>query len=119
MAIPLLIECAADLDDGLRMNAAMALGLAPSGAVAEVMRHLVADPNSRVRLIAARSVLIAESSDANAGAVLFEALGDPAKRIREAALDFFDSLGEKGTAILDGLRNCDGADRDPAIVEST
>ena len=44
-AIPLLIACTADANDGLRMNAAMALRLAPAGAVLEVMQRLVADPN--------------------------------------------------------------------------
>ncbi len=48
-AIPLLIECTADANDGLRMNAAMALRLVPVGAVLDVMRRLVADPNSRMR----------------------------------------------------------------------
>ena len=66
-AIPLLIECTADANDGLRMNAAMALKLAPAGAVAEVMQHLVADPNSRVRLIAASSLLAAEPGNASGG----------------------------------------------------
>ena len=59
-AIPLLIECTADANDGLRMNAAMALKLAPAGEVLEVMQRLVADPNSRVRLIAAGSLLAAD-----------------------------------------------------------
>ena len=76
-AIPLLIECTADADDGLRMNAAMALKLAPAGAVVEVMQHLVADPNSRVRLIAASSLLSADSSNPRRGAVLVGGPGRP------------------------------------------
>ena len=59
------------------------------------MHQLVADPNSRVRLIAAGSLLSAEPDDADAGAVLVEALGDPALRVREAALDLFESLGDE------------------------
>ena len=101
-AIPLLIECTADANDGLRMNAAMALKLAPAGEVLEVMRRLVADPNSRVRLIAAGSLLPAESSDAVAGAVLMEAMGDPAPRVREAARELLESLGAGGAAFVAG-----------------
>ena len=62
-AIPPLIECTADAHDGLRMNAAMALKRAPVGAVDVVMQHLVADPNSRVRLIAASFLLAAGLGD--------------------------------------------------------
>src|SRR5439155_23303299 len=90
---------------GLRINAAMALRLAPAGAVVEVMQRLVADPNSRVRLIAASSLLAAESSHTQAGDVLMEALGDPALRVREAALDLFESLGTGGAAVLERLKN--------------
>ena len=57
----------------------------PPAAVIEVMQRLVADPNSRVRLIAASSLLSAESGNTIAGAVLLEALEDPAPRVREAA----------------------------------
>ena len=118
-AIPLLIECTADANDGLRMNAAMALKLAPADAVAEVMHQLVADPNSRVRLIAASSLLSAESNDADAGAVLVEALGDPALRVREAALDLFESLGNEGAAILEGLKERGGMKGGPGTAESS
>ena len=59
------------------MNAAMALKLAPAGMVAEVMQRLVADPNSRVRLIAASSLLSADSSNPSAGAVLSRSPGRP------------------------------------------
>ena len=118
-AIPLLIECTADANDGLRMNAAMALKRAPAGAIAEVMHDLVADPNSRVRLIAAGSVLSEESSDTTAGDVLVEALGDPALRVREAAMDLFESLGNGGTAILDGLKQRDGKNGVPGMAGSS
>ena len=111
-AIPLLIECTDDANDGLRMNAAMALKLAPADTVAEVMHNLVEDPNSRVRLIAASCVLSEESNDANAGAILIEALGDPALRVREAAMDLFESLGNGSTAILESLRERDGTKED-------
>ena len=93
----------------------MALKLAPVGAVLDVMRRLVADPNSRVRLIAAGSLLSAESSNTNAGIVLREALEDPALRVREAALELLESLGASGAALLEGLRERDG---EPGIVGS-
>ena len=118
-AIPLLIECTADGNDGLRINAAMALKLAPAGAVAEVMHQLVADSNSRVRLIAASYLLSQESSDTTAGAVLVDALGDPALRVRATAMEVFESLGDGGAAILEGLRERDGTEGEPEIGRSS
>ncbi len=107
-AIPMLIACTADANDGLRMNAAMALRLAPAGAVLEVMQRLVADPNARVRLIAAGSLLSAESGNTIAGAVLIEALGDPALRVREAARELLESLGAGAAAFVANARGHDG-----------
>ena len=94
-AIPLLIECTADANDGLRMSAATALKLAPAEAVIDVMQHLVADPNSRVRLIAASSLLVAEPGNILAGAVLTESLQDPVLRVREAALELLEAVDPK------------------------
>ena len=75
------------------------------------MHHLVADPNSRVRLIAAGYLLSLseESYDAKAGAVLMAALGDPIPRVREEAHQVFESLGPRGAAILDELQKSDGS----------
>jgi len=117
-AIPLLIECTADANDGLRMNAATALRLAPAGAVLDVMQRLIADPNSRVRLIAAGSLLAAESGNTNAGAVLLEALEDPSPRVREAALELLGSLGAGGAAFVDGLRGRNGSRAEPGWPEA-
>ena len=86
------------------MNAARALKLAPAEAVIDVMQHLVADPNSRVRLIAASSLLVAEPGNTLAGAVLAESLEDPVLRVREAALVLLDSLGEGGMLLLEELK---------------
>src|SRR5208283_4548447 len=94
------IECTADANDGLRINAARALKLAPAEAVIAVMQHLLADPNSRVRLIAASSLLVEEPGNTLAGAVLVEALADPVPRVREAALVLLDSLGARGIVLL-------------------
>jgi HEAT repeat protein len=103
-AIPPLIECTLDANDGLRMNAAMALRLAPAVAVGTVMQHLVADPNSPVRLIAAGSLLSAEPGNTMAAAVVVEALSDPALRVRKAALELVESLGAGGAAFLEEMK---------------
>jgi HEAT repeat protein len=117
-AIPLLIECTADANDGLRMSAARALKLAPVAAVIDVMQRLVADPNSRVRLIAASALLGADPGNTLAGAVLVQALEDPVLRVREAALVLLESLGAGGAAILDGLKENDGQDQELDLIES-
>ena len=55
-AVPVLRGSApgkGDPNDGLRLNAVLALRLAPPGEVADLMGHLLADPNVRVRLVAA------------------------------------------------------------------
>jgi HEAT repeat protein len=115
-AIPLLIECTADANDGLRMNAARALKLAPAEAVIEVMQHLVADRNSRVRLIAVSSLLVAEPGNTLAGAALLESLDDPVLRVREAALALLDSLGEEGLALLEERRETSSEREVPALT---
>jgi HEAT repeat protein len=103
-AIPLLIECTADANDGLRMSAARALKLAPAETVIDVMLHLVADPNSRVRLIAASSLLVAEPGNTLAGAVLAESLEDPVLRVREAALELLERCRRSGVVESDDGR---------------
>jgi HEAT repeat protein len=107
-AVTLLIECAADPYDGLRMNAAVALKLAPASAVVEVMQHLLTDPNPRVRLIAAGTLLSAEPDNAQACAVVVEALGDPVLRVRTASLKLVESLGPGGSGFLDALKDREG-----------
>jgi HEAT repeat protein len=114
-AIPVLIGCTADANDRLRMNAAMALQLAPADAVGEVMQHLIADPNSRVRLIAAGRLLPADPAHASAGAVLVEALADPALRVRKAALELVESLGTGGAGFLEALQQRNGLEEDPDL----
>jgi HEAT repeat protein len=115
-AIPLLIECAADANVGLRMNAANALRLAPAGAVIEIMQQLVADPNSRIRLIAAGSLLFSEPDHTQAGAVLVASLADPLLRVREAAQVLLESLGTKGAAFLEVLNFDNGLEVEPEIA---
>ena len=117
-AIPLLIACTSDPSDGLRMNAAMALKVAAPGAVGDVMRHLVGDVNLRIRLIAASCLLPADPGNAEAGAVLMEALGHPALRVRKAALELVESLGAGGAAFLGGLSKRNGLEEDPDLRDA-
>jgi HEAT repeat protein len=117
-AVPLLIECSSDPHDGLRINAAMALRLAPAASIGDVMRRLVADPNSRVRLIAAGSVLSEEPASGEAGAVLVEALGDPALRVRKAALELVESLGKGALGYLDVLKAREALEAEPTLRET-
>jgi HEAT repeat protein len=114
-AVPLLIECAGAASAGLRMNGALALRLAPTGAVLEVMRQLVEDPNARVRLIAASCLLSVDPGDAKAGAVLVEALGDPAPRVRKGALQPVESLGPDGAVFVEALRQRGGLEGEPEM----
>jgi HEAT repeat protein len=59
------------------------------------MERLLGDPNVRVRLIAAGSLLNADPENAPAGGVVREALANPAPRVRKSALALIESLGEK------------------------
>jgi HEAT repeat protein len=115
-AVPRLIECAADANDGLRMNAVMALTRAPPPGPAEVMAQLVEDTNLRVRVMAAGSLLASDAADAKAAAVLREALADPALRLRRAALDLVESLGDGGRAFVDDLRQRAVLEGDPELA---
>ena len=88
-----LIRCTADPYDGLRLNAAVALKHTLTSAVVEVMLHLVSDPNPRVRLIGAGTLLSVEPKNTQACAVVAEALAHPDLRVRKAALELVESLG--------------------------
>lgn len=107
-AVPALIDCVADPNDALRINAAKALKLAPADVVAEVMEHLTADSNARVRLEAARALLGLESANATAGTVLVDAMADPSPRVREEAMEIFEALGDGAGAVLDAVRESAG-----------
>lgn len=107
-AIPLLIERTTDADEGVRLNAATALKLAPPDRVEEVMHRLLTDSNSRVRLIAAGSLLSKESGNAQAELAVREALGDPAPRVRKAALERVESLVPGDALFLEALEDREG-----------
>jgi HEAT repeat protein len=111
-AIPLLVDCSVHADEALRLTAAMALKVAPAGVTGEAMPHLLEDANVRIRLIAAGSLLSAEPGNARAGAALAEALGDPAPRVRKAALELVESLGSGAAAFLEVLKKRSGLEED-------
>jgi HEAT repeat protein len=111
-AIPALIACTADANDGLRLNAAVALRRAPASAVGETMRQLVEDSNVRIRLVAAGALLTSDPSDARASAVLMEALGDVAPRVRKAALELVESLGPASAPLVETLQQRAGLEED-------
>ena len=96
----------------------MALKVAGPGAVGDVMRHLIGDVNLRIRLIAASCLLPADPGNVEAGAVLMEALGHPALRIRKAALELVESLGAGGVAFLGGLKKRDGLEEEPELRDA-
>jgi HEAT repeat protein len=116
-AIEPLIECAVGLDDGLRLNATLALRLAPPNAVSVVFHQLLTDSNQRIRLIATGYLLDADSTDVQAAAVLVTALADPATRFREAALELVETLGRRGAAFLETLHQRTAVEVDPLVID--
>jgi HEAT repeat protein len=114
-AVALLIDCASDASDGLRMNAAMALKAAPAGAVGGVMRHLLQDPNLRIRLIAASAILGEEPDNAQAAAVVADALQDPSAWLRKAALALVESLGARGACFQQVVQECLEREDEPEV----
>jgi HEAT repeat protein len=117
-AVPVLIDCTADASDGLRLNAAVALRRAPAGTVSEAMRHLLEDPNVRIRLVAADVLLTGDLSDAGATAVLVEALCDDSLRVRKAALELVESLGFIGGPLMQVLQQRGGLEDDAELRET-
>jgi HEAT repeat protein len=103
-AIAPLIECATDPDDKVRLSAALALRLAPPARLRDAFSHLLADPNPRLRLLAAGSLLDADAADPEAAAALIQALADPVPRVRRSALEWIESHEQIGEGILEALR---------------
>ena len=66
--------------------------LAPAGEVAELMHHLLEDPNPRVRMVAAGAVIEQNPADSRAAAVVSAAAEDPSPRVREAAAELLPLL---------------------------
>jgi HEAT repeat protein len=102
-----LSALAGDPDDGVRLNAALALRAAPPGEASAALRRLLADPNPRVRLLAAGSLLASDPADPPA----------TAPRLRRAALELVGSLGGSGAALLVELRRREAEEVDPALSD--
>nr|WP_171475255.1 HEAT repeat domain-containing protein [Frigoriglobus tundricola] len=83
-AVTALRECAGDPNDGLRLNAALALRQAPSAEAADLMEHLLNDPNVRVRLVAAGAILSVTPTHPHAAEVVLAATDDQSPRVRQA-----------------------------------
>ena len=90
---------------------------APPGRASAALRRLLADPNPRVRLLAAGSLLAADPADAAATAAVASALGDPAPRLRRAALELVGSLGGRGRCPAGELRRREAEEVDPALSD--
>ncbi len=86
-AIAPLAACASHSDAGLRLSAALALQGAKGRAASDALHALLDDPNPRLRLIAARRVLVEDATDAEAIAVVSDALASPIEGIRKAAAE--------------------------------
>ena len=78
------------------MNAVLALCKAPVARASEIFAQRVGDPNPHIRLIAARFLLVRDSGNAEATAVVTAALVDSSSRLRKRAIDVIDSLGPSG-----------------------
>jgi HEAT repeat protein len=93
-AFPQLIECMTETNDSLRFNAVLALRKAPPDDSMDVMEHLLEDPNTRVRLVAAGAVLAATPDHAIARAVVEAAKSDPSPRVRQSAEELLLALAQ-------------------------
>ncbi len=117
-AVAALIECTVDPRDDLRMNATLALCKAPAARVSDLFAQRVGDPNPRIRLIAARFLLMQDPANAEATAVVTAALVDADHRLRKSAIDLIDSLGSQGAGWGDALRQQVLLEEEPGLRES-
>ena len=108
-------EAIAHADDGVRLNAALALRAAPAAKAAPVFRQWLADASARVRLIAAGYLLEADPADADAAAGLVTLLDDPSPRLRRTVVELVDSLGPRAAPFLEALKQRAGAEVDPEL----
>jgi HEAT repeat protein len=117
-AVPPLLDCTADASDAVRMNATMALRRASGNLVVQAMHHLLEDPNPRIRLVAASSLLGADADNARASSVVIEALSNPAPRVRKAGLELLESLGTGGAQFSEAMSLRTIEADEPALRES-
>lgn len=116
-AVTALRECAGDPNDGLRLNAALALRLAPSGEVADLMDHLLDDPNVRVRLVAAGAILSVNDENARAASVVIAAVDDPTPRVRQAVENLLPLIHSRLGELKESVKERAQAVSEPSSVE--
>jgi HEAT repeat protein len=112
-----LIDCASDLDDKVRLSAVLALRSAPPARLRDAFAHLLADPNPRLRLLAAGSLLDADPTDPEAAAALVQALADPAPRVRRSALDWIEAHDFRGEGLLEALQQRAESETEPELSD--
>jgi HEAT repeat protein len=119
-AIALLVTCTEDANDNLRLHAAVALQKAPPAAVSKTMRTLVADPNIRVRLIAAGNLLTSQGMLPAGVSIVKESLADASASVRNAAMQLIESLGSNSISLLQFLQKMGSTvpegEQDPATA---
>ncbi len=76
---------------------------------------LLRDPSPRLRLLAAGSLLDADTKDSEVTAVLSMALDDPAVRIRRAALECLIAHESLDEALIESLRRRAESEDDPEV----
>jgi HEAT repeat protein len=111
-AVAPLAECVLSADVGLRMNAALALQAIPGAAADNALHPLLADPNPRLRLIAARRLIRDEPTDAEAAAAIAAALIGSDPTVRQSAFALLET-GAGAAAVLTTLRVTPPANADP------
>jgi hypothetical protein len=116
-AVAPLVAATADPDDGLRLNALLALRGAAPALVTAAFAQLLADPNRRIRLLAAGFLLEADPAHAPAAAAVTEALADPAPRLRRTALELLDALGPRAAAFRDRLKAQADRETEPELSD--
>lgn len=94
-AVAPLVECSADPDDGLRLNAVRALRTVPE-SLAEQLPRLLADPNAQVALLAATMLLQGDEDHAEAAGLVARSLVSGPPRDRRLAADAIEALAERG-----------------------
>jgi HEAT repeat protein len=116
-AVPELLECLSDPEDAVRLNTALALRKAALPKLSAAFEPLLADPNPRVRLLAADLLLIGDPSHMQANQVVRESLADPAPRLRRMALELAGVLSAAVPELLEALRERVRVEEDPELSD--
>jgi HEAT repeat protein len=114
-ALPALKDCTRDADDGVRLNAARVLRSAPPGEAREEFTRLLEDSNSRLRLLAAGSLLAMDPTNESAAAVVVATLRLAPTGIRRDAIELIASLGPNGKQFRTVLADQAAEEVDPEL----